>query len=201
MAPLSRRLLLVFATLGLGASAVSSYVHYQLLTQPGYTSFCDVSERVSCTDAYTSRFGSLAGVPVALGGVLFFALVIVLVVFARRPGSTLRENAPAYIFALSTVALAFVLYLACARSRHLDRLLTQIPEMRASLLGLTVVAVLGSGLNDQGIVVAAAMLAVLNPVLVTLVVPHRHAAGPAPVRPPGNGSGRVEEAASAPAQI
>lgn len=114
MAPLSRRLLLVFATLGLGASAVSSYVHYQLLTQPGYTSFCDVSERVSCTDAYTSRFGSLAGVPVALGGVVFFALVIVLVVFARRPGSTLRETAPAYIFALSTVALAFVLYLAWA---------------------------------------------------------------------------------------
>ena len=83
MAPLSRRLLLVFATLGLGASAVSSYVHYQLLTQPGYTSFCDVSERVSCTDAYMSRFGSLAGVPVALGGVLFFALVIMLVMFAR----------------------------------------------------------------------------------------------------------------------
>lgn len=114
MSPLSRKLLLAFAVLGLGLSGVSSYVHYQLLTQPGYTSFCDVSARVSCTDAYTSRFGSLAGVPVALGGVVFFALVIVLVAFAQRPGSALRENASAYIFALSTVALAFVLYLAWA---------------------------------------------------------------------------------------
>ena len=69
MTPKTRRLLLAFAVLGLGASSWSSYVHYALLTVPGYTSFCDVSGAISCTQAYLSRHGSLWGVPVALGGV------------------------------------------------------------------------------------------------------------------------------------
>ena len=48
MSPKSRMLLLVFALVGLAASTASSYVHYQLLTQPAYDSFCDVSSRVNC---------------------------------------------------------------------------------------------------------------------------------------------------------
>ena len=56
--------------------SISSYVHYKLLTDPSYTSFCDVNATVSCTQAYLSRYGSFWGVPVALGGVLFFALVL-----------------------------------------------------------------------------------------------------------------------------
>ena len=58
MTPLSRTLLMAFAALGLAASSTSSYVHYQLLTDPGYTSFCDVNATVSCTQAYLSRYGS-----------------------------------------------------------------------------------------------------------------------------------------------
>ena len=42
MSSKSRALLLAFALLGLGASTVSSYVHYKLLTDPSYVSFCDV---------------------------------------------------------------------------------------------------------------------------------------------------------------
>jgi protein-disulfide isomerase len=57
-----------------------------------------------------SRFGSLGGVPVALLGVLWFVLVLVLLLAPRS--SAARENAPAYIFALSTAALSIVLYLA-----------------------------------------------------------------------------------------
>ena len=52
--------------------------------------------------------------PVALGGVLFFAMVLVIAGVAGRPGSKARENAPAYVFALSTLALSFVLYLGWA---------------------------------------------------------------------------------------
>ena len=45
---------------------MSSYVHYKLLTDASYTSACDVSTTVNCTQAYLSRYGSLWGVPVAL---------------------------------------------------------------------------------------------------------------------------------------
>ena len=110
----SRTLLLVFALIGLGASTISSYVHYQLLTDPGYHSFCDVTSKVSCTEAYRSQYGSFMGVPVAIGGMIFFALTAVLAGFGGAAKSPARENAAGYIFLLSTVGLAFTLYLAWA---------------------------------------------------------------------------------------
>jgi uncharacterized membrane protein/protein-disulfide isomerase len=114
MTSLKRQLILALATIGLGASMMSSYVHYQLLTDASYTSACDVNATVNCTEAYLSRYGSVWGVPVALGGVLFFAMVLVIAGVAGRPGSKVRENVPGYVFALSTLALAVVLYLGWA---------------------------------------------------------------------------------------
>ncbi|HXG57320.1 MAG TPA: vitamin K epoxide reductase family protein [Vicinamibacterales bacterium] len=114
MSSKSRILVLAFALLGLGASAISTYVHYKLVTQPSYASFCDVNATVSCTEAYLSRYGSFVGVPVALAGVTFFAAIVVLAGLVGGPVSSSRENAPAYIFALSTIGLAFALYLGWA---------------------------------------------------------------------------------------
>ena len=111
MSSKSRKLLVAFALLGVVASTVSSYVHYKLVTESHYASFCDVNATVSCTEAYLSRYGSFMGVPVALLGVIFFAIILVLAAMVGRPSSASRENAPAYIFALSTVGLAFALYL------------------------------------------------------------------------------------------
>ena len=114
MSSKSRTLLLVFALLGLGASSVSTFVHYKLLTTPNYDSFCDVGSQVSCTAAYLSRYGSFMGVPVAIGGVIFFALAALLAGMGGRPSSAVRDHAAGYIFLLSTIGLAFALYLAWA---------------------------------------------------------------------------------------
>lgn len=113
MSALARKLLIGFGLLGLLASGASSYVHYNLLKNPAYTSFCDINATVSCGQAYLSRYGSIAGVPVAIGGILFFLLVLMLV-WGSGPGSRIADSAPAYIFAASTLALAVVLYLAYA---------------------------------------------------------------------------------------
>jgi protein-disulfide isomerase len=110
----SRTLLLAFAALGLGAASTSSYVHYRLLTDPAYSSFCDVNGTVNCTQAYLSQYGSLWGVPVALFGVFFFLLVLLLGGIGTRPTAPARDAVPAYVFALSTGALAFILYLGWA---------------------------------------------------------------------------------------
>lgn len=114
MSSKSRTLLLAFSLLGLGASIVSSYVHYKLLTDPTYVSFCDVNSQVSCTQAYLSQYGSFVGVPVALGGVIFFAVAAALSGLAGSRTSRARDNAPGYIFVWSTIGLAFVMYLAWA---------------------------------------------------------------------------------------
>jgi uncharacterized membrane protein/thiol-disulfide isomerase/thioredoxin len=102
-----------FAAVGLAASAASTWVHHRLLTDPTYVSVCDVSSRFSCSEAYTSQYGSIAGVPVALLGVVFFLFVIGLVVLCGRSASAAR-NLPGYLFAISTIGLALVLYLGYA---------------------------------------------------------------------------------------
>lgn len=113
MSGTARKWLIAFGVLGLAASSAATWVHYHLLVNPDYSSFCDVSSRISCKQAYLSRYGSVAGVPVAVGGVVFFTLVLLLVWAGRdrKPG---RESLPSYVFALSTIALAVVLYLGYA---------------------------------------------------------------------------------------
>jgi uncharacterized membrane protein len=88
-------------------------VHYNILHDPLYASFCDVNATLNCTEAYTSRFGAFAGVPVALLGLLFFAGVLVLIALCSRSASA-SENLPGYVFVTSTVGLAVILYLAYA---------------------------------------------------------------------------------------
>jgi uncharacterized membrane protein/protein-disulfide isomerase len=105
--------LTVAALVGLGFSAASTWVHYQILRDPLYSSVCDVSATFSCTNAYTSRFGSVAGIPVALIGVVYFAAVLGLVALCQRSASA-RQNLAGYVFALSTLGLAGVLYLGYA---------------------------------------------------------------------------------------
>jgi uncharacterized membrane protein/protein-disulfide isomerase len=107
------RWLTVAALTGLGFAAASTWVHYNILRDPLYSSVCDVSATFSCTEAYTSRFGSMAGIPVALIGVVYFAFVLVLMALCQR-SSTARHNVAGYVFAVSTLGLAGVLYLAYA---------------------------------------------------------------------------------------
>jgi uncharacterized membrane protein/protein-disulfide isomerase len=108
------RWLAIAAVAGLGFSAASTWVHYQILHDPLYSSsVCDLGSTFSCTEAYTSRFGSVGGVPVALVGVLYFAFVLGLVALCGR-SATARQNLPGYVFAVSTFGLAGVLYLAYA---------------------------------------------------------------------------------------
>src|SRR3954465_15433453 len=113
MTPLARKPPTGFALLGLAASSAAAYVHYNLLQNPDYSSFCDINATVSCKAAYLSRYGSVAGVPGAVGGVLFFTWVL-LMLWGARGQSAIQDSAPAYIFAGATPALGVVLYLAYA---------------------------------------------------------------------------------------
>lgn len=105
--------LAALALLGLGFASASTWVHYRILNDPTYASFCDVNSTLNCTEAYTSRFGAFGGVPVALLGMLFFAGVLTLIVLCSRSGPAL-PHLPGYVFAASTIGLAVILYLAYA---------------------------------------------------------------------------------------
>jgi uncharacterized membrane protein/thiol-disulfide isomerase/thioredoxin len=101
------------ALLGLGASLTAAYVHHRLLTDPAYASFCDVSATFNCTNAYLSAYGSVAGVPTALLGVMYFGAVLLgLALWRLLPRG--EEGASGFAFAMALAGLPVVAYLAYA---------------------------------------------------------------------------------------
>ena len=146
MSPIARRLVWVLALVGLGASLTSLYVHYQLLANPAYTSFCDVSATVSCTQAYLSRYGSVAGIPVALPGALWFGLILVLAFVEAAGPASMKESVPSYIFLLGTLALAVILYLGYAAFFVLKVVCLLCLTTYAAVIGLFIVSGLASSL-------------------------------------------------------
>jgi protein-disulfide isomerase/uncharacterized membrane protein len=108
------RLALVCALVGFGASVAAAYVHYRLLYDPRYLSFCDVNATISCTEVYLSRFSTVRGIPVAIFGALWFVVAGLLSASGMTARASVRESVPGYLFVLSTLALAVVLYLGYA---------------------------------------------------------------------------------------
>ena len=131
MSSRSRWIVRLFALAGLGFSGAATWVHYRLLTDPTYNSVCDINSTFSCSHLYLSPYGSVRGVPVAVGGVVYFVLVSLLAwlwpeapttAAATKPGPKAGktvEIVPAdplagYLFVLATIGLASILYLGFA---------------------------------------------------------------------------------------
>ena len=114
MTPRARWIVLTFALVGLAFASASAWVHYRVLTDPTYISPCDISAHFNCTQVYLSRFGSVWGVPVALGGVIWFGLVALLAGFDKPVAKEQSSATGLYIFALATIGLATILYLGYA---------------------------------------------------------------------------------------
>lgn len=110
----TRMWMTILACAGLVAAATSTYVHVRMLADPGYASFCDINASVSCTQVYQSRYGSVFGVPVALGGVIWFAAVLLLAYAGARAPRASAPNVAGYQLLWSTVGLAVAMYMAYA---------------------------------------------------------------------------------------
>ncbi len=119
----TRTWLLLFSLLGLWASGSSTYVHYRIIRDPAYAPICDINQTLSCESAYTSRYGTIRGVPVAVAGVIWFALATILLIGAKpararsasaKADEGFAQNVASYLFVLSTLALGAVLFLAYA---------------------------------------------------------------------------------------
>ena len=145
MSPIARKLAFVFAIGGLVVSVDAAYLHYRLLFDPLYTSFCDISATVSCTQVYASRFGTAFGVPVSVFGAIWFTAALLLVAGAEFGPKTLRDNVPGYLFALSTIGLGVVLYLGYASFFILKTVCPLCLMTYAAVIGLYVVS--GAAMN------------------------------------------------------
>jgi uncharacterized membrane protein/protein-disulfide isomerase len=109
MSPTIRWGFLACAAVGLALAMEASWVHYRLLTDPGYVSPCNISTALSCSQLYLTH-GRVLGIPVAFGGLVWFALVGLIAAFAtpdRKPSA-----AAAYLAVLGAIGMLIVVALA-----------------------------------------------------------------------------------------
>jgi uncharacterized membrane protein len=74
-------MILVFQILvgcGFLNSLYALYVRHKVLKAPTYSPICDIRANISCSKAMGSQYSKTMGIPNALAGLLFYALVFVL---------------------------------------------------------------------------------------------------------------------------
>jgi uncharacterized membrane protein/predicted DsbA family dithiol-disulfide isomerase len=141
MTKYARPLILALALLALGASIASLYVHYRIIADPTYQSFCDINETVSCEAVLQSAYATVRGVPVAAGGVIWSVLVLLLAARGmRRDKPDAYAAASGYIFVLATIALSAVLYLGYASFFVIGKACPLCMTMYVSVIGIFLVS-------------------------------------------------------------
>jgi len=98
-----RVLIALISIAGLGMTAYLTSIHYTY-TRP----FCDISETVSCSTVAASIYAEIFGVPVAILGLGYFGLLVLLSVFQRK------KECYQIIFLITVFALIPSLYLTAA---------------------------------------------------------------------------------------
>jgi uncharacterized membrane protein len=129
---------LVLAVLGLGIAGYLTYVHYS-----GATPVCEISH--GCEKVQTSEWSKLAGVPVALLGLLFFvAMTALCTPWAWRAASGWVSRTR---LAGAGAGVAMVLYLVWAELFRIDAICLWCTVVHGATVALFGVLVLGSALR------------------------------------------------------
>lgn len=141
MTKYARPLILALAVLALGASVAALYVHYRIIQDPTYQSFCDISETVSCEAVLDSPYAAVRGIPVATGGVVWSVLVLLIAARGmRRADPDTYAASAAYIFVLATVGLSAVLYLGYASFFVIGKACPLCMTMYVSVIGIFLIS-------------------------------------------------------------
>ena len=108
-----RRLFSVVAILAVAGIAVSS-ISLQHHFATSKTAYCDFGNTFNCDIVSRSEYSTLLGIPVALIGLLGYAVALALSTRYRQ-----RRDAPSLIFGGAAAGLAFALYLTYIEARVL----------------------------------------------------------------------------------
>jgi uncharacterized membrane protein len=85
-----------------------------MLPDPSYYIFCKASAAFNCEIVYQSLYATFHGVPVALFGVIWFTLALLLTLADAAKSGREESGAVAYLFLVSMPALSLVLFFAYA---------------------------------------------------------------------------------------
>jgi vitamin-K-epoxide reductase (warfarin-sensitive) len=99
--------ILSFIGLILSVYALNVRVKASASKDKSYKPLCDVSERVSCTKAFSSSYGKTFGMPNPVYGIILYMIIIVLAFLSRE--DIMRYFI--YFMLLASVWLAYVSYI------------------------------------------------------------------------------------------
>ena len=92
----------VLAVIGILLSLYAFYVEIKSLKSAKYKAVCDISNKVSCSRAFSSKYGKTFGISNSIYGMVFYIIILSLAVL----------NQINYIFYLSLLAVIGSIYLA-----------------------------------------------------------------------------------------
>ena len=92
----------IFSIIGFLLSIYAFFVENKTKKSKSYKPLCDISKKVSCTKAFSSKYGSLAGVSNSFAGIFFYLIIFSLVIFGKLN----------YVFYLAILSIIGSLYLA-----------------------------------------------------------------------------------------
>jgi len=76
----------ILAAFGFVISVYAIFVKIKKEENPSYRPWCDISEHISCTKAFSSDFGKVAGLPNPVYGLLFYGGAYFLPFYSRYFG-------------------------------------------------------------------------------------------------------------------
>lgn len=100
----------LLAVFGVAVSSISLYHHFGT----SKTSFCDLGQSFNCDVVNRSSYSTVAGLPVAVIGIVGYLLVLMLATLYRQKAET-----PVMLLIASLAGLSFALYLTYVEARIL----------------------------------------------------------------------------------
>ena len=125
--------LFLIAALGLVLSVYTLYVEHQLKNNSSFKAVCDIGENMSCTKAFTSPYGRIAGISNAFLGLLFYVLVAVLAWLGQK-------NFILLLALFSVLGSAYLAYLQYGKLKNFCLVCTLIYVVNVALLVAILVA-------------------------------------------------------------
>jgi uncharacterized membrane protein len=125
------RVVALLAVLGVVISSVSLYHHFST----SKTSFCDIGQSFNCDLVNRSAYSVVAGVPVALIGIVGYLLILALATIYRGKAET-----PLMLLIASVAGLGFAAYLTYVEARILYAWCLLCLSSLATIFALAVVS-------------------------------------------------------------
>ena len=92
----------IISIIGFLLSTYAFFVERKIKKSNSYKPLCDISKKISCTKAFGSKYGSLAGISNSFAGIFFYLIVFFLAFFGQLN----------YIFYLAIISVIGSVYLA-----------------------------------------------------------------------------------------